>query len=85
METMDETTREEARMKMYKTMLIEDTDRIVYRDWDPSNPELREYIDVACGYNEETYGLQTPQFEYRYCTGKIKMPFTKADYLGTKI
>ena len=84
METMDETTREEARTRMYKTMLIEDTDRIVYRDWDPSNPELREYIDVACGCNEETYGLQTPQFEYRYCTGKIKMPFTKADYLANE-
>lgn len=84
MEIMDETTREEVRMQMYQTMLIEDTDRIVYRDWDPSNPELSEYIDVACGCNEETFGAQTLQFEYRYCTGKIKMPFTKADYLANE-
>ena len=32
--------------------------------------------------DEQTYGIRTPQFEYRYCTGKIKMPFAKSDYLA---
>lgn len=44
--------------------------------------ELRHYVDIACGCDEQTYGIRTPQFEYRYCTGKIKMPFAKSDYLA---
>ena len=61
---------------------MDENDKIVHWDFDPMCRELREYVDIACGCDEQTYGIRTPQFEYRYCTGKIKMPFAKSDYLA---
>ena len=61
---------------------MDENDKIVHWDFDPMRRELREYVDIACGCDEQTYGIRTPQFEYRYCTGKIKMPFAKSDYLA---
>ena len=67
---------------MYESLLMDENDKIVHWDFDPMRRELREYVDIACGCDEQTYGIHTPQFEYRYCTGKIKMPFAKSDYLA---
>ena len=69
-------------IRMYESLLMDENDKIVHWDFDPMRRELREYVDIACGCDEQTYGIRTPQFEYRYCTGKIKMPFAKSDYLA---
>lgn len=79
---MNEKEADAIRKSMYEPLLMDENDKIVHWDFDPMRRELREYVDIACGYDEQTYGIRTPQFEYRYCTGKIKMPFAKSDYLA---
>ena len=79
---MNEKEADAIRKSMYESLLMDENDKIVYWDFDPLRRELREYVDIACGCDEQTYGIRTPQFEYRYCTGKIKMPFAKSDYLA---
>ena len=80
---MNEKEANAIRKSMYESLLMDENDKIVHWDFDPMRRELREYVDIACGCDEQTYGIRTPQFEYRYCTGKIKMPFAKSDYLAT--
>lgn len=79
---MNEKEADAIRKSMYESLLMDENDKIVHWDFDPMRRELREYVDIACGCDEQTYGIRTPQFEYRYCTGKIKMPFAKSDYLA---
>ena len=79
---MNEKDVDAIRESMYESLLMDENDKIVHWDFDPMRRELREYVDIACGCDEQTYGIRTPQFEYRYCTGKIKMPFAKSDYLA---
>ena len=79
---MNEKEADVIRKSMYESLLMDENDKIVHWDFDPMRRELREYVDIACGCDEQTYGIRTPQFEYRYCTGKIKMPFAKSDYLA---
>lgn len=79
---MNEEEADAIRKSMYEALLMDENDKIVHWDFDPMRRELREYVDIACGCDEQTYGIRTPQFEYRYCTGKIKMPFAKSDYLA---
>lgn len=79
---MNEKEADAIRKSMYEALLMDENDKIVHWDFDPMRRELREYVDIACGCDEQTYGIRTPQFEYRYCTGKIKMPFAKSDYLA---
>ena len=79
---MNEKEADAIRKSMYESLLMDENDKIVHWDFDPMRRELREYVDIACGCDEQTYGISTPQFEYRYCTGKIKMPFAKSDYLA---
>ena len=79
---MNEKEADAIRKSMYESLLMDENDKIVHWDFDPLCRELREYVDIACGCDEQTYGIRTPQFEYRYCTGKIKMPFAKSDYLA---
>ena len=79
---MNEKEADAIRKSMYESLLMDENDKIVHWDFDPMRRELREYVDIACVCDEQTYGIRTPQFEYRYCTGKIKMPFAKSDYLA---
>ena len=79
---MNEKEADAIRKSMYESLLMDENDKIVNWDFDPMRRELREYVDIACGCDEQTYGIRAPQFEYRYCTGKIKMPFAKSDYLA---
>ena len=79
---MNEKEADVIRKSMYESLLMDENDKIVHWDFDPMRRELRHYVDIACGCDEQTYGIRTPQFEYRYCTGKIKMPFAKSDYLA---
>ena len=79
---MNEKEADAIRKSMYESLLWDVNVKIVHWDFAPMRRELREYVDIACGCDEQTYGIRTPQFEYRYCTGKIKMPFAKADYLA---
>lgn len=79
---MNEKEADAIRKSMYESLLMDENDKIVHWDFDPMRRELREYVDIACGCDEQTYGIRMPQFEYRYCTGKIKMPFAKSDYLA---
>ncbi|WP_276762197.1 hypothetical protein [Alistipes sp.] len=79
---MNEKEADAIRKSMYESLLMDENDKIVHWDFDPMCRELRAYVDIACGCDEQTYGIRTPQFEYRYCTGKIKMPFAKSDYLA---
>ena len=79
---MNEKEADVIRKSMYESLLMDENDKIVHWDFDPMRRELREYVDIACGCDEQTYGIRTPQFVYRYCTGKIKMPFAKSDYLA---
>ena len=79
---MNEKEANAIRKSMYESLLMDENDKIVHWDFDPMRRELREYVDIACGCDEQTYGIRTPQFEYRYGTGKIKMPFAKSDYLA---
>lgn len=71
---MNEKEADAIRKSMYESLLMDENDKIVHWDFDPMRRELREYVDIACGCDEQTYGIRTPQFEYRYCTGRLRCP-----------
>ena len=68
---MNEKEADAIRKSMYESLLMDENDKIVHWDFDPMRRELREYVDIACGCDEQTYGIRTPQFEYRYWFGNM--------------
>ena len=79
---MNENEADAIRKSMYESLLMDENDVHQNIIFFLLYPRFSEYVDIACGCDEQTYGIRTPQFEYRYCTGKIKMPFAKSDYLA---
>ena len=54
---MNEKEADAIRKSMYESLLMDENDKIVHWDFDPLCRELREYVDIACGCDEQTYGI----------------------------
>lgn len=54
---MNEKEADVIRKSMYESLLMDENDKIVHWDFDPMRRELREYVDIACGCDEQTYGI----------------------------
>lgn len=86
---MNEKEPDDLRKSLYESLLIAENDMIVHWDLDPISLDQCDYVSMISASDERAkfwdgddgYGLWTGVFQYRYCTGKIKMPFTKSDYL----
>ena len=56
---MNEKEADVIRKSMYESLLMDENDKIVHWDFDPMRRELREYVDIACGCDEQTYGINS--------------------------
>ena len=59
---MNEKEADAIRKSMYESLLMDENNLDCYLVFDPMRRELREYVDIACGCDEQTYGIRTPQF-----------------------
>ena len=73
---MNEKEADAIRKSMYESLLMDENDKIVHWDFDPMRRELREYVDIACGCDEQTYGIRTPQFELSPVTSSAQADST---------
>lgn len=71
---MNEKEADAIRKSMYESLLMDENDKIVHWDFDPMRRELRHYVDIACGCDEQTYGIRTPQFEIATVRVRLRCP-----------
>ena len=51
---MNEKEADTIRKSLYESLLMDENDKIVHWDFDPMRRELRHYVDIACGCDEQT-------------------------------
>ena len=82
---MNEKEADAIRKSMYESLLMDENDKIVHWDFDPMRRELREYVDIACGCDEQTYGIRTPNSNIATVRGRLRCPLPSRIILLTTI
>lgn len=71
---MNEKEANAIRKSMYESLLMDENDKIVHWDFDPMRRELREYVDIACGCDEQTYGIAHRNSNIAIVRGRLRCP-----------
>lgn len=71
---MNEKEADAIRKSMYESLLMDENDKIVHWDFDPMRRELREYVDIACGCDEQTYGIARRSLNIATVRGRLRCP-----------